>query len=254
MTWILAFLKRCSPTLWLKRSSTVQYTFSVLFLFAALASMASVIGSKESSIRLVTSSPTVVAGEQFSIDVFAFAHTPVNAVDIAVSFPADQVEILGIDRGESVITLWTKDPYVEGTAVILRGGTYQKGFVGEHKIATINARAITTGAATFGVGTVQLLAGDGKGTAVKAKTSDADVTTNIVTQTEKDSSVKDTTLAGDGAVVIATDINGDGKITLTDVSSFMASWSQGNKRYDFNNDGDMTFRDFSIILYDYFAQ
>ena len=74
---------------------------------------------------------------------------PVNAVDISVTFSPDQVEILGIDRGQSVITLWTEDPHVEGNAVIMRGGTYAKGFVGEHKIATLKVRAKASGKAMF---------------------------------------------------------------------------------------------------------
>ena len=245
-------LNQIFPTLGLKNSPTVRYAFSFLFLFAAIAGIAAVSSSKGSYIKVVSSSTTVEVNTQFKLDVYVYADAPINAVDISLLYPQSQVEVLGIDKGESVITLWTEEPYVEGGAVILRGGTYKRGFVGEHKIATITLKAKTTGAAQFLTGTVSLLAGDGKGTSVKADTTRAKIVTTIFPAGEKPADT--TKLEGAVSFVVVTDIDGDGAVSLVDISSFMANWTSKERQFDFNNDGKMTFKDFSILLYDYFAK
>ena len=59
-------------------------------------------------------------------------------------------------------------------------------------------------------------------------------------------------ISGEVEIKFVTDIDGDGDIDLGDLSAFMAAWFLGNKVYDFNGDGKMTFSDFSIILSDSF--
>jgi hypothetical protein len=245
-------LEKVFPTLGLKNSPTVRYAFSFLFVFAAIASIAAVSSSKGSYVKVVPSADMVEVGTQFTLEVYVFADAPINAVDLSVLYPEAQVEVLGIDKGESVITLWTEEPNVKDGAVILRGGTYKRGFVGEHKIATINLKAKTAGSAQFLAGTVNLLAGDGKGTSIKADTTRAKITTNVYPAGEKP--VGSTTLEGEVSFLVITDIDGDGEVTLTDISSFMANWQSKERKFDFNNDGQMTFRDFSIILFDYFTK
>ena len=237
------------PTATLRNSRTVHYAFSFLFLFAAIVGMAAVATHDMSTIRIVSSEQSVERGKVFSIDVLVNANTPVNAVTITLRFPHDQVEVLGIDRGESVLTLWTGDPKVENGTVFLEGGTYKKGFIGEHKIATINLRALKSGKATFATGEIKLLAGDGKGTVVPTNTAAGTLSTAIF-----EPGTNPTSLVATGAVVVVTDLDGDGTVSLRDISSFMASWSGGGAVYDFNSDGKMTFRDFSIILSDFFTK
>lgn len=238
------------PTAFLRNSRTVHYAFSFLFLFAAVLGMAAVSTKDGSGVRVVASQAVVAEGTVFTVDVFVFAAAPVNAVDISVAFPQSQVEVLGIDKGESVITLWTEEPYVANGSVILRGGTYKKGFVGDHKIATINVKAKASGKAEFISNDVKLLAGDGKGTSIKADKTEAIARTQIIAAGD----TIPTTISSDVQVVLVTDIDGDGTVSLRDISSFMASWATKDVRYDFNNDGTMTFRDFSILLSDYFSK
>jgi hypothetical protein len=252
MKFLRRALNKVFPTLGLKNSPTVRYAFSFLFVFAALASIAAVSSTKGSYIKVVSNEQAVEVGTQFSLEVYVFADAPVNAVDISVLYPDSQVEVLGIDKGESVITLWTEEPSVKNGAVILRGGTYKRGFVGEHKIATINLKAKTAGSAQFLAGTVSLLAGDGKGTSITADTSRAKVVTTVFPVGQKPADAG--TFEGSVSFVVVTDVDGDGDVTLRDISSFMANWTSKDRQFDFNNDGQMTFRDFSIILYDYFAK
>lgn len=243
-------LAKIFPTLSLRNSSTVRYAFSFLFVFAALASLAAVSSTKGSYIKIVPSTTNVEVGMQFTLTVYVYADAPINAIDISVLYPEAGIEVLGIDKGDSVITLWTEEPYVKNGSVFLQGGTYKRGFVGEHKIATINVKAKVAGSAQFVTGDVSLLAGDGKGTAIKADTSRAKITTNVYEAGTK----PEGSFAGSASVVVVTDVDGDGMVTLRDISSFMANWASKTQKFDFNNDGAMTFKDFSIILADFFSQ
>lgn len=235
------------------RTSTVRYAFPMVALLAAVFGLGAVSTSQESSIRLASSAATVKDGQPFSVSVYVSAHVPVNAVDIEVKIPPN-VEVMGIDRGESVITLWTVEPRVEGDKVLLRGGTFRKGFVGEHLIATINAEARDSGLAEFRVTDALLLAGDGAGTTVSF---DENITGAKLYVANADGTFAEgVPVSTEGAIatVVITDIDGDGRVSLGDVSRFMIGWSSQSVLYDFNNDQRMNFKDFSIILSDVFFQ
>lgn len=232
----------CRPN----RSRTVTYAFPFIAIVAVIAgTFAAVISNDESYIKIESSAGSVRAGETFFVTVSAVAHTPVNAVDISVTFPRSQMEVLGVDTGGSVITLWTDEPYEKRGVVYLRGGTYRKGFVGEHEIARVRVKAIESGTAYISSDDVTFVAGDGKGTIVSVKDTDTNTAKIYVTNA-------DGSFVGNATVQIITDIDGDGDVDITDISAFMAGWFNKDVIFDFNGDGRMTFRDFSILLADSF--
>ena len=249
MSRVVNFFKKYFPFLFPRNYRTVHFAFSLMFLLVGFLGMAAVVTKDSSYIKITTSANQIEAGSLFSVDVFAYASTPVNAVDIAVTFPNEFVEVLGIDRGESVITLWTKDPYVKNGTVYLEGGTYRKGFIGEHKIATLKLKAKMTGKAEFLVTNAKLLAGDGKGTEVAVSDTLANASAYIY-----DTGTDPKTINATANTILLTDVDDDGTVTFNDISAFMVSWLSGGPRYDFNNDGRMSFNDFSILLAVYFYQ
>ncbi len=225
--------------------------FPFVIGIATFLSAASLNSVEYSYIRVSPSDTTLEIGERFSLDIYAYAHQPVNAVDISVAYSDSAVKILGVDTGQSVITLWTEEPAVKNGAITLRGGTFQRGFRGEHLVATVNVEAKQAGQAEFFISNVQLLAGDGRGTPVltgKPSLSRADV--KVVTETSEDEGVA--SLEANVTLLIVTDIDGDGKVSLRDVTAFLSAWHSRDSVYDFNSDGKMTFRDFAIILSDSF--
>lgn len=226
-------------------SSTVRYMFPILLSILAILGASVITSSNVSYIKLNTTESAVVSGQQFSIDIYAYGHVPVNALDVSIEFQPDSVEIIGIDTGRSVLTVWTQEPIIKGNLIVFGGGTYRRGFVGEHLIATVKVKAKYTGQTEFSIKNAQLLAGDGKGTPV-ALNSDLSITkkTFII----YDQSADPTKITADITVRINADIDGDGKVTLRDVSSFMAAWYSKSDVYDFNDDNRMNFIDFSIIL------
>ena len=227
------------------RVRTIKHTFSFATV-AVLSLVAAVLLTDDTSyIRLDTPAEAVSAGERFTVAVYAGAHVSVNAIDVTVQFPDDLVTVTGIDTGESVISLWTFDPYVEGNKVILQGGTFRRGFVGEHLVAHINFEAKKDGQAEFSVSETTLLAGDGSGNEV-ANVNDTDIL--VVAVGEQG------VLEADVAIVFQTDINGDGEVSFSDVQTFVTAWHQGRWIYDFNADSRMNFTDFAIILADTFLR
>ncbi len=226
---------------------TVRYAFPVVFVAAIIASLASIVVHDQSYVSIMTDVDTVTRDQEFFIDVDVSAHVPINAVDLQISYPKKTVAIEGIDTGQSVITLWTEEPYARDGVIYLRGGTFRKGFVGEHTIARIRARALEAGEARLLISSTELVAGDGKGTTVDAS--------NVGSNSVRIMVVGDTgTITGEVVIAVITDANGDGTVNFADITLFMSAWFTQSRLYDFNNDGRMTFRDFSILLADSFLK
>lgn len=246
MSWLLRI------RYWLtggKSNASVRYMFPMfvgVFAFFGAAALNSV---SYSYIKIVPTATSLVAGDKFSIDIYAVAHVPVNAVDISLTFSESAVEITGIDKGKSVITLWTEEPTAKSGVVTFRGGTFQKGFRGEHLIARVNVVAKQTGEAEFLISNLTLLAGDGRGTPVVTGNQDQSEAKVMVLAEGEEAPAN---IKADIALHVITDTDGDGKVTLSDVTTFLAAWHQRSAIYDFNNDGKMTFKDFAIILADSF--
>ncbi len=231
-----------------KQFTTIKYAFPAVVIAALFASLASVISENSSYITIATSESSVTRDQEFFVNVSVTAHIAVNAVDLVLTYPEDKIEVVGIDTGTSVITLWTEQPYYKDGKIYLRGGTFRKGFVGEHVVARIKVRAAEAGNARIFVSESALVAGDGKGTEIPVAENDGQNEVKIAVLGE------DGVLSGEVTISIITDMDGDGKVDLKDISSFMAAWFTKAKTYDFDGDGRMTFRDFSIILADSFVR
>jgi len=239
--WKLFFPKYASA-----QYETVRYAFPLVIITAVIAGLAAIITGDTSYITIHASTESVVQGSDFYIDVSMTAAVPVNAIDLVIAYPANQIDIVGVDTGMSVITLWTEQPYAKDGNIYLRGGTFRKGFLGEHPIARIHARAKSTGEAKIYIKDTQAVAGDGVGTEISLTKSTA-LNEAKITVTGVDG-----TISGKASIAIITDTNGDGIVDLRDVSAFMAAWFTGSKTFDFNGDGKMTITDFSILLADSF--
>ncbi len=250
MNFIRTIVKTLFSPMNAPEGRTVRYMFPLAVGFAVILGAQAITSTESSYIRIEIDKEAVQTGDRFRIDVYAFAHVPVNAVDVTLRFDPSKVEVQEVDRGQSVLTIWTEDPIVTDESVTLRGGTFRKGFLGEHLIASIDLSAKSTGNSQLVTSDVLLLAGDGQGTPVStSETGDSKVSLYVY-----DANSSPDNIGVDVAVRILTDLDGDGKVTLSDISAFMGGWGQNQSVHDFNGDGRVTFRDFSIILASFFFQ
>lgn len=225
---------------------TVRYVFPSMLLSVALLMGASVIKTEsESYVRLVPLETMVKSGDRFTIKIYAYAHVPVNAIDLSIKYSPDLVEIITVDKAQSVLTIWTKEPTISTGLISLAGGTFRRGFVGEHIVATIKGTAKFTGSTELAVSAVEMLAGDGLGTPVKTSITSKEGRAGMIIYDQNTDPLE---LASQLSGTMMVDINGDGVVNLRDISVFMAAWNHKTTQYDFNNDGNMNFIDFSIIL------
>jgi len=245
MNYLRTIWKRYLISRQAKRAVTVRYMFPLVFGIAALLGAAAITGGETSYIKLTPSESIVLIDEPFSIAIYAYAHVPVNAIDLEITFSSTDVEIIGVDKGQSVLTLWKEDPIIDKNSIKISGGTFRRGFIGEHLVATIKAKAKFNGETEFLVQNAQLLAGDGQGSEVSISESDSLSRTSFYIYDQSEDPEK---ILAEVAIRINEDINGDGRITLADISAFLAAWHSKSTTYDFNGDKKMNFIDFSIIL------
>ncbi|MFT5831713.1 MAG: hypothetical protein ACI9SY_000081 [Candidatus Paceibacteria bacterium] len=247
-TWIRAKVKAYRD----KRvsSATVKYMFPAMLGTVLLLGASTISSVDRSYVYLSSDSRTIEVGQILTVEVGVSAHTPINAVDITVVFPPDKVEVFSVDRGQSVLTLWTEDPIIATDYVQLTGGTFRRGFVGQHEIVSIKFRALTTGQYEIRSQDITFVAGDGTGAEIASASNLANKTTLFNFDENTTSKEIEVAIASG----ITTDLNQDGKVTLQDISAFMGAWNKRNQLFDFNNDGKMSFKDFSIILADFFLQ
>jgi hypothetical protein len=209
----------------------------------ATVSLSSGDGSAVEIQRLSSEATQVQVGEPFQVEVVVDAHIPINAVTLGVIFPENRVTIEQLRDGESVLTIWTEEPTINTGAVFLEGGTFRRGFEGEHRIINMTAVAKKAGPFSFRVNELQLLAGDGDGTDIEISAADVDPLRLVaVTEVAQETSV--------GSV--SGDLSGDGVISMADISIFMSRWTTGDRGTDLNGDGRTSLRDFSILLAQYF--
>lgn len=221
-----------------------------MFSFVGIVSLIGIttLSSLQSSyIRLEASRSLVESGSQFSIDVYANAQVPVNTVYVKLNLDADYVEVIGIDREQSILTIWTEEPIINNDNVTLRGSTYRKGFLGEQKIATINLRAKKAGPSLVTIEDVVLLTRDDKGKSVNVS-GPGQSRLNLYIY---DENTNPNNLATKADFLNITDLDGDGKVTSKDISLFVGAWISESSMYDFSGDGKMSFKDFSVILSDF---
>ncbi len=155
----------------------------------------------------------------------------VNAMSGKIVIP-DALEVVAISTENSVNTLWMpRDPYfsADDHAIFFEGGLPTPGFMGQNgKVISLSLRAKAAGQADLTLTDTQLLANDGQGSNVSVATDTASFTVT-------------TGVPGD--------LNGDGKVTIADVSVLVSNWGiPKNKDADLNGDGVVDVKDLSTLL------
>ena len=107
-------------------------------------------------------------GSKFTVSVYVDSiDQAMNAVDGAVSFPVNTLEVVSISKVGSIFSLWAQEPSFSNSAgtVNFEGVVLNPGFIGSRgKILTITFRAKNVGQANLSFSSGSVLANDGEGT------------------------------------------------------------------------------------------
>lgn len=209
----------------------------------------------EAAMRLEPTEKMVTEGDTFEVLVIVESRIPVNVFAGELTFDHDVLYVDSIEYNTSIADIWAERPWYSngaGTLNFIGGTTQEGGFQGDGILLRITFEAMNTGSGELVLESPHILKHDGIGSAATLEAPiDAIFTVN-------DPSVSEQNLTGAQDVrsrysivqeLPSTDLNGDGKQSLADVSIFMLNVVGAyDPRYDFNGDGKVNMQDLSILL------
>lgn len=107
----------------------------------------------------------------FSVRISLNSADPVNAYDLALSYPSNLVEILRIDTSRSIVTILAKPIKAKDGEIVIKGGSTTPFTGADGEIATIYLRPIAAGTVNLTLTKGLVYAADGQGTALSAQFS-----------------------------------------------------------------------------------
>ncbi len=132
---------------------------------------------RAATLDLVPGTGAYAPGEQFAVDVFVSSQDqPVNAVSGTISFPPDKLQVVSVDKAESVVNLWIQDPSYSNAngTIAFEGAILNPGFEGlRGRLVRIAFRARAAGIAPVDFSIASVLANNGQGTNVLEHTTAA---------------------------------------------------------------------------------
>jgi len=190
---------------------------------------------------------TLAAGDTAILDVRVNTNIPINAIGATISFPHDTVEIVGIDKEKSFFDLWTEETVIREDLgeIYFSGGTYESGgLTGIGTILTLKVRAKKAGRAELHFKDTDVYGHDGRG-----KTVDTEKRSFAYTIGEKSTGSTHAATAYQEIPKPSADFNGDGRVTISDMSILAIQLLAGyNARYDLNLDGGVNLADLSVFF------
>lgn len=142
------------------------------YFVAALAILAlSPLLTFAAEIRVDGKNQVVKAGEQFIATIFLNTEESVNALEGQILFPADLLEFVETQDGNSIVNFWIEQPKIEADKIFF-SGIIPGGFRGENGlIFSVLFRAKKSGDGSIAIEDVKILKNDGAGTAVETQVS-----------------------------------------------------------------------------------
>ncbi len=194
----------------------------VASLFLALASIfgLAIHNNDETRLILEPTSNSINKGDIFITQLLLESSTPVNAVQAEIKIDPNLLEIVNVDYKNSVLNLWVHEPVYksENNAIVFAGGiTKPDGFTGQEKILTLTLKAKEIGEGRIEILNSSVLKHDGSGTNANARIVNADY--NI----RNPEFISSHNIKENQPTKYGSDLNGDGKFNLTDVSLFFAN-------------------------------
>ncbi len=150
----------------------VSAVFAVLFAFHIVCLHTHIAAAQEpASLFVSPAGGSFTVGSTFTVSIFLNTNgESVNAIDMAVRFPADKLQVVSPSSGRSIIGVWVAQPTYdnrEGT-LRFRGAIPNPGInTSQGLVSAITFRVVSTGLATIRIDDEsKVLLNDGKGTDV----------------------------------------------------------------------------------------
>lgn len=164
-----------------KRSIYVRSLVQKAILFFTLFTLTYTY-SFAANLIISPSSVTTKVGKTFSVDLMVSNNIDaINAASAVISFPHDALQVTGISKKGSFISLWAEEPIFsnEKGTITLEGVALNPGFdKSTGKIITITFKALQAGNVSVAVKSGQVLANDGNATDVLKTTGTAFIYVN----------------------------------------------------------------------------
>ncbi len=193
----------------------------VASLFLAIAGIFGLTINNNDDTRLILepTSSSVIKGDIFTTQLILESSIPVNAVQAEIKIDSNLLEVVDVNYENSALDLWINEPTYksENNVIVFAGGiTRPNGFTGQENILTLTLKARGGGEGVIEIINSSVLKHDGNGTNANARIVNADykirnpefISSHNAEETESPSTK------------YGTDLNGDGKFNLTDVSLF----------------------------------
>ncbi len=120
------------------------------------------------TLYLSPSSGSYEVGKTFTISVMVSSpDRAVNAYSGTITYPTDKLEMTGIGKGGSIVSLWVQEPTYSAGRASFEGITLNPGYKGgAGRLVTLTFKAKATGKALVRIVSGAVLANDGNGTNV----------------------------------------------------------------------------------------
>ena len=221
----------------------------VLAIALLVTGVAVFTGDEEAVVHLVRETVTASTSPTQTFDVVVNTEAPINVVSGSILFPHDVLEVSIVDNDDSFVNVWLTEPTVDETAgtVTFAGGTNAPGGLEDQGVIfSLRVTSLSEEPAELVVSDLEIFGSDGQGTAVKAIGRSYTINEAPVAPEPEN-----TTGAGGFAAtpVDQSDLNGDGKVTISDLSILIVKTVDSyNSEYDLNSDGRVGIGDISVLL------
>jgi len=148
-------------------------------------------------IRVDGKNREVKAGEQFTATILLNTEESINALEGQIAFPADVLELVEIQSGNSIVSFWIDKPKVEADKIFF-SGIIPGGFRGENgSILSMLFQAKKPGDGSIAIRGIKVLKNDGAGSTAATITSDfqfsiAEKASTVVNKKEEDHELPET--------------------------------------------------------------
>ncbi len=187
------------------------------------------------------------------VDVNLNTNIPIDATGATIRFPNDTFSVVAISKENSFFDLWTEETTIKegmGEIIFSGGTTDREGHIGTGTIMTLTLKAKKEGEAMLSFDNVRIFPHDGTGKQVQHESRS--LTYTIETKSVSSQQPQSQAPSGTPQEAVqkpASDLTGDGRVTLSDLSILMVGMiSSYNARYDLNTDGAVSLSDLSILL------